>query len=141
MEEEKGAGGATGQPSLGKLECVIEGDPRKLPELRKELARCLAGAWIGVSSAGLKPVAIRATFHGSAGERYVFLLTRTALQIYYILVIDESGRVVYVFDTAETAWSNITNMLFNLLAEWYNMKGAIKRVEVEFIEMRHSPSP
>jgi hypothetical protein len=135
MEEEKGAGGVAGQPAREKRECVIEGDPRKLPELRKKLARCLVGAWIGVSSAGLKPVAIRVTFHGSAGERYVFLLTRTALQIYYVLVIDESGRVVYVFDTTETAWSNITNMLFILLSEWYNMKGAIRRVEVEFIEM------
>jgi hypothetical protein len=135
MEEKGGWEGVVEQPS--KLECVIEGDPRRSPELRKELARCLAGAWIGVSSAGLKPVAVRVTFHGSAGARRVFLLTRAALQIYYVLVTDESGRVVFVFDKVEAAWSDIVNKLLNLLAEWCHQegRGAIRRVEVEFIEI------
>jgi hypothetical protein len=124
----------TGQPGAQeRLECAIEGDPRVLPELRKELARCMAGAWIGVASAGTKPVAIRVTFHGAAGDRCVFLLTRPALQVYYVLVLDEAGRVVIVFDKTEVPWSSIANRLLDLLKEWYNVGGAIKRVEVALV--------
>jgi hypothetical protein len=135
MAEEKEAGGAVERP--GKRECAIEGNPRRAPELRRALARCLAGAWIGVASAGAKPVAIRVTFH-CLGARRAFLLARPACQGHYVLAIDEAGRVLVVFDLSEARWSGILDRLIELLSEWYNVRAdaPIEKVEVEVVEMR-----
>jgi hypothetical protein len=121
---------------------VIEGNPRRAPELRKALARCLAGAWIGAASAGARPVAVRVTFH-CLGARRAFLLARPTLQTYYVLAIDEAGRVLVVFDLAESRWSGILDRLIELLSEWYNVRAdaPITKVEVEVIEMQLPRQP
>ena len=134
MAEGGSAGGVVEQPGReGKR--VIEGDPRRAPALLRELARSLAEEWLSVVSSGAKPIAVRVSLYCLGGS-FSFLLTRPALQTRLVLVADETGRVVIVFDTAETAWRRIAEALLNLLSEWYNARGPIRRVEVETLEVQ-----